>query len=103
MIKDITVGLDLGDRYSHFCMLDSEGAIVEEGRLQTTAAGLKREFSILPHATIALEVCIHSPWVSRLLVELGHRVFVAHAVKMPLIYQTKRSKKKRTTTTVLIP
>ena len=42
MSKDITVGLDLGDRYSHFCILDSEGAIAEEGRVQTTAAGFKR-------------------------------------------------------------
>lgn len=86
------MGLDLGDRYSHFCVLDGEGEIVEEGRVQTTAGGLKRKFSTIPQATIALEVCVHSPWGSRLLTGLGHRVYVAHAAKVPLIYQTKQKR-----------
>ena len=92
MKQDITVGLDIGDRYSHFCVLDDDGQIVEEGRVPTTTPGFKRKFSALSQATIALEVCVHSPWASRLLAELGHRVFVAHAAKVPLIYQTKKKR-----------
>jgi hypothetical protein len=33
----ITVGLDLGDRYSYLCFLDTQsGEVIEEGRLRTT-------------------------------------------------------------------
>jgi len=33
----LTAGLDLGDKYSHLCLLDTEsGELVEEGRLCTT-------------------------------------------------------------------
>lgn len=92
MSKDLTVGLDLGDRYSHFCVLDDAGQIVEEGRVPTTTLALRRKFSALGQAMIALEVCVHSPWVSRLLAELGLRVFVAHAAKVPLIYQTMKKR-----------
>ena len=32
-----TVGLDLGDRYSYLCLIDSEsGEVIEEGRLRTS-------------------------------------------------------------------
>jgi hypothetical protein len=34
---------------------------------------------------IALETGMHSPWVSRLLSELGHEVIVAHARNVRLI------------------
>jgi hypothetical protein len=27
----MTVGLDLGDRYSHYCLLNGEGEVIEEG------------------------------------------------------------------------
>ncbi|MGH9351632.1 MAG: hypothetical protein ACRD2G_05665 [Terriglobia bacterium] len=29
----MTVGLDLGDRYSHYCLLNEECEVVEEGRM----------------------------------------------------------------------
>jgi len=32
----MTVGLDLGDRYSHYCVLNEECEVVEEGRIQST-------------------------------------------------------------------
>ena len=33
----ITVGVDLGDRYSYLCFLDTQsGEVIEEGRLRTT-------------------------------------------------------------------
>jgi len=35
---EMIVGLDLGDRYSHYCLLNSDGDVVEEGRVQSTEA-----------------------------------------------------------------
>jgi transposase len=90
MEERITVGLDLGDKKSDFCVLDASGEISERGQVVTTWRGLTRWFSKRSRCLVALEVCIHSPWVSRLLRELGHDVVVAHAAKVPLIYQNVR-------------
>jgi transposase len=44
----------------------------------------------MPRSRIALETGIHSPWVSRLLSELGHEVIVAHARNVRLIGESRR-------------
>lgn len=36
-----TVGIDLGDRFSYFCALDADGAIVAEGRVATTPGAIE--------------------------------------------------------------
>jgi transposase len=81
----ITVGLDLGDRYSHYCWLNEEGEVVEEGRIQSTESAFRRHFQGEPRQRIALECGTHSPWVSRLLQTLGHQVIVANARQIPAI------------------
>ena len=73
-----SIGIDLGDRFSHFCILDDAGEIIEEGRLRTTRDGLKKRFEPIPAIRIALEAGTHSGWVSRLLQEIGHDVVVAN-------------------------
>ncbi len=83
---DLTIGLDLGDRYSYFCVLDTSGEVVEDGRVATSPAGLSRRFGSYPAARVALEVGTHSPWASRLLEGLGHEVLVADARKLRAIY-----------------
>jgi transposase len=82
---ELTVGLDLGDRYSRYCLLNEECEVIEEGRIQSTEAGLRRHFEGEPRQRIALECGTHSPWVSRLLTSLGHQVIVANARKIPAI------------------
>ena len=81
----ITVGLDLGDRYSHYCLLNEEGEVVEEGRIQSTEMAFRRHFEGESRQRVALECGTHSPWVSRLLKTLGHQVIVANARKIPAI------------------
>src|ERR1035441_4864399 len=82
---EMTVGLDLGDRYSHYCLLNADGVVVEEGRIQSNEAALRRHFEGEPEMRIALECGTHSPWVSRLLTALGHQVIVANPRKIPAI------------------
>jgi len=82
---EMTVGLDMGDRFSHYCLLNAEGDVVEEGRIQSTEGALRRHFEGEPRLRIALECGTHSPWVSRLLNSLGHQVIVANARKIPAI------------------
>ena len=61
----ITVGIDLGDRYSDFCLVDSHGTVVDDGRLRTTPAALRRYFGERSPMLVLIEVGTHSPWVSR--------------------------------------
>src|SRR5258708_465782 len=81
----MTMGLDLGDRYSHYCLLNGECEVVEEGRIQSTESAFRRHFEGEARLRIALECGTHSPWISRLLKKLGHQVIVANARKIPAI------------------
>lgn len=87
---ELTIGLDLGDRFSRFCTLCVDGHKISEGRLRTTEHELRRHFEGLARARVVVEVGTHSPWVSRLLQGLGHEVLVANARKLRLIYDDKR-------------
>jgi transposase len=65
--------------------LDEAGKIILEQKVSTTPEAIKQTFGKIPRSLIALETGTHSPWVSRLLTELGHEVLVAHAQKVQLI------------------
>lgn len=84
-----TVGLDLGDRFSHLVVLDEEGEVVEEGRVATREEALRERFAGCSPMRIALETGTHSPWASRVLEECGHEVVVANSRKLRLIYENR--------------
>src|SRR5712691_10793414 len=83
--QKLTIGMDLGDRWSFYCVLDEAGKIILEQEVPTTREAMKPTFEKIPRSLIALETGTHSPWVSRLLTELGHEVLVAHAQRVELI------------------
>ena len=83
----VTVGIDLGDRHSHLCVLDTKGGeVLEEDRLQTTPRALEKRFAGRERMRVVIEAGTHSPWASRLLERCGHEVVVANARKLGLIY-----------------
>jgi len=86
----LTIGLDLGDRSSAYCVLNEAGKIVFEHKLATTPEAMKQVFGSMPRCRIAMETGTHSPWVSRLLTALGHEVIVGHAQKVRLITKSRR-------------
>jgi transposase len=87
----MTAGVDIGDKYSHLCLIDTRsGEVMEEGRLRTTPEALRRRFASEQPLRIVIETGTHSPWVSRVLEECGHEVLVANARKTRLIYANKR-------------
>jgi transposase len=88
--QKLTIGLDLGDRNSWYCVLDEAGKVQLEQRVQTSAKTLQEVFSAMPPSRIALETGTHSPWISRLLSELGHEVVVANARKVRLIGESRK-------------
>ena len=81
-VSKVTIGLDVGDRTSHTCELDGEGTVIREATLATTAAGITRYFGGRERGRGIREVSTHSPWISRLLTELGHEAIVANASAM---------------------
>src|SRR5262249_56258617 len=70
--------------------LDESGSVWLEQRLSTTAKALGEAFGTLPRSRVALETGTHSPWISRLLSDLGHEVIVAHARKVRLIGESRK-------------
>jgi transposase len=86
----LTIGVDLGDHWSCYCVLDEAGRIILEHKVATTPEAMKQAFAKIPRSLIALETGTHSPWVSRLLTELGYQVIVAHAQKVQLITKSSR-------------
>jgi hypothetical protein len=68
----LTVGIDLGDRSSRYCIVEMGEALVE-GSLASTRKGLDQVFGELARCRVAIEVGTHSLWVSRQLVRLGDR------------------------------
>ena len=76
VIKDgteMTIGVDLGDKWSRLCVLDEHGEVCEEGRIATTAEAMRKRFSTESSCRIVIEVGTHSPWVQRLLREARAR------------------------------
>jgi transposase len=88
--QKLTIGVDLGDRWSFYCVLGETGKIILEREVSTTPEAIQQTFAKIPRSLIALETGTHSPWVSRLLTELGHEVLVAHAQKVELITKSNR-------------
>jgi transposase len=50
-----TIGLDLGDRHSWYCVLDEVGEIQQEQRVRTAAKALCEVFGAMPRSRVALE------------------------------------------------
>jgi len=90
---EITIGIDLGDRWSRYCVLDHSGVVIEEDRVRTNEQAFQQRFT-RRGARIVMEAGTHSPWASRLLESLGHHVIVANARKVRLIYESDRKNDK---------
>ena len=87
----LTIGLDLGDRSSWYCLLDEVGDVLQRNRnWASTPKAMREVFGSLSRCRIALETGMHSPWVSRVLSELGHEVIVAHARNVRLIGESRK-------------
>ena len=53
--QKLTIGLDLGDRSSWYCVLDEAGEVMSEQKLSTTAKGMREGFVTMPRSRVALE------------------------------------------------
>ena len=86
----MTIGIDLGDVWSHYCKLNEDGEVVDRGRFRTTPTGVEKWFTDLPLARFAMETGTHSIWVSEQLREMGHEVIVANVWELRAISHSDR-------------
>jgi transposase len=84
----LIIGVDLGDRFSRYCVLDKKGEVLEEDSVATTGRAFRKLFGDRPAARVVIEVGTHSPWVQRLLQELGHETITANPCYVRLIYSS---------------
>src|SRR5215469_2769855 len=91
LLPRLTVGVDLGDQRSHFCILGLQGETLSEGQLQTREAEVAEFFQALPPARVVIEVGTHSPWMQEIIAGEGHEVVVANP---RLMEGSKRRKRK---------
>jgi len=70
------------------CVLGAEQEIRHEDRVRTTIPAMESWFRSLKPSLVVLEAGTHSPWVSRLLGQVGHQVIVADPRRLKLISQS---------------
>ena len=87
----LTMGVDLGDQWSHYCILGLEGETLSEGQLRTTQADVAEFFQAITPARVVIEVGTHSAWVQEIIAGCGHEVLVANP---RLMEGSKRRKRK---------
>jgi transposase len=87
----LTVGVDLGDRWSSFCILGLDGEKLTEGELRTTQEDFAEFFQSMAAARVVMEVGTHSAWVRDVVASCGHEVLVANPRQME---GPKRRKRK---------
>ncbi len=86
----VTIGIDLGDRISQVCVLDSASReVVDRFAVATTRLSLEKRFSQIPTCRAVIEAGTHSAWVSRSLTRLGHEVIVANPRMVRLISENR--------------
>lgn len=91
----LTLGLDVGDRWIHVARVDRNGEDAGEERLACRPAVVRQYFGKLERCRVVLEVGTHSRWLNRMLVELGHEVFVANAGRLESIRASRQKCDRR--------
>jgi transposase len=80
-----TIGVDLGDKLSHYAILNEEGEVIEEASFRNNAESIAKHFAKQPHARVAMEVGTQSAWIAREFKKLGHEVIVANSGELKWI------------------
>jgi len=77
-LNGLTVGVDLGDQWSSYCILGLRGETLAEGQFPTRRQEVTEFFQGLAISRVVVEVGTHSAWIQELIAGLGHEVLVAN-------------------------
>jgi transposase len=98
----MTIGLDVGDRRTHFCVVDSDRKTIATGSCATTAGELRSALARFVGARVVLEAGSQSPWLSRFLQSEGFTVHVADPRRVELISKDPRKSDRRDARTLAL-
>jgi transposase len=87
----LTVGVDLGDQWSNYCILGLAGETLAEGQFRTRKQEVAEFFQVLAMSRVVIEVGTHSAWVREIIAGFGHEVLVANP---RLMEGSKRRRRK---------
>lgn len=88
LAPQLSIGLDLGAEEAHACVVGRDGQVVEQCSFAVTPEEVKRLFEKRTRATIVIEACNISGWVSRLLEGLGHDVLTCNPRRLKIIAES---------------
>lgn len=88
------LGLDVGDRTTHFCLLQGD-QVIERGSFPTTLEQLVAAAKKFASARVVLEAGSQSPWMSSALRSLGMLVHVVDPRRIKLISSDPRKTDRR--------
>ena len=74
----LTVGVDLGDQWSNYCILGLAGETLAEGQFRTRRQEISEFFEDLATSRVVVEVGTHSARVREVIAGFGHEVLVAN-------------------------
>ena len=94
-LSPMTIGLDIGDRNTHYCVLDAARTVVARGTLATTPTALSKTLAAFSGGRVVLEAGSQSPWMSRRLRSEGFDVHVADPRRVQLISKDPRKTDRR--------
>ena len=94
-VSPITVGLDVGDKRTHFEVVDGARQTVRSGSFTTSRAELEKTLEPFPGAKVVLEAGSQSPWMARVLRSQGYDALVADPRRVELISKDPRKSDRR--------
>lgn len=96
----VTMGWDVGDKFTDVCVLAPNGAITEEKRVRTSKRALEKQLERYPGSLVVFEVGVHSRWIADVVKQRGHEAIIANPRMVQLIY-ARGSKTDRSDAVVL--
>ena len=89
-MSKMVIGIDLGDKKNFVCVLNYRGDVVDLCSIRNNADAIRtylnRYLDNKDEIMVVMEAGTHSPWVSRLIDELGFTVMVGNPRKMRSIW-----------------
>jgi transposase len=90
----ITIGIDLGDIWSHYCTLNEDGGVVDRGLFRTNPSGVDKRFRDLGPARVAMEAGPTRSGSANRFEGLCHEVIVANMRELRAISHSDRNSDK---------
>ena len=93
--SQLTIGMDLGDKISDYCVLDAEGRTLEEARVPSSPEAFARDLSRFRGAKLFLEVGTHARWALETLESQGIEATAINPRQLKLIAESRTKTDKK--------